>query len=687
MSQQMTSDTSVARPTANTVIESIGVYLPPNEVSTSDIISGVKYSLRYPLERLTGIKSRRMAGDTEFAIDLAVHAIENCLATSRYEAPDIDLIVCCNISRYDGPNFHFSFEPGTAIRLKKHFNMDSALAFDISNACAGMFTGVFIVNAFIKAGLIRRGLVVSGEYITHLTKTAQKEISEHVDSRVACLTLGDSGAAMILERAPSNDVGFHSIDMMTLGKYSDLCIARPTFEKHGGAIMLTESVKLHAVAIKQSVEHAIHHVLKLRKPPNKAMQYVIMHQTARTAIADTAKRINNSLKQDILHRDNMINNLADRGNTSTTTHFVALWDNILNDKIQSFDNMVFVVQASGITIGTAAYTFDDLPERVRGAQKGAVEKVAVTREPADAWQQTQLPRVRIESVGVVGDHRAVSRDAIELASIAGEAALDDSQYSAGDIDLLIHAGVHRNDFICEPALAAIIAGRMKLNDDIASPEEPTTFAFDIINGAIGFLDSCRTAVAFVKSRQQATAMVVASEIENNADVFPDQLVGLKETGSAIVLDEAPEGADEGFGAFVFQDFTEHIDDFQSYIGQEGGKSYLSFVRHPETNDHVLDCIPKVVDRLLKRERIDRSRITAVFPPQISPDFVGALADRLNMDRDRFVDIAESGKDYYTSSIPCAMHAARKSGCVKSGDVGLLIAAGTGVQVGCAIYYF
>ena len=65
--KQVSSDAAVARPTANTVIESIGVYLPPKEVSTSDIVSGVKYSLRYPLERLTGIASRRMAGDTEFA--------------------------------------------------------------------------------------------------------------------------------------------------------------------------------------------------------------------------------------------------------------------------------------------------------------------------------------------------------------------------------------------------------------------------------------------------------------------------------------------------------------------------------------------------------------------------------------------------------------------------------------------
>ncbi|MFT5129449.1 MAG: 3-oxoacyl-[acyl-carrier-protein] synthase III, partial [Rhodothermales bacterium] len=58
-----------------TVIESLGVYLPPKEVTTKEILRACKQKIFLPLQRLTGIKSRRMAGDDEFAIDLAERAI------------------------------------------------------------------------------------------------------------------------------------------------------------------------------------------------------------------------------------------------------------------------------------------------------------------------------------------------------------------------------------------------------------------------------------------------------------------------------------------------------------------------------------------------------------------------------------------------------------------------------------
>jgi 3-oxoacyl-[acyl-carrier-protein] synthase III len=79
-------------------------------------------------------------------------------------------------SRYDGPNFQFFFEPSTAVRLKHRLGFYNALVFDISCACAGMFAAIHVIDAMIRAGLVKRGMVVSGEYITPLTETAQKEI-------------------------------------------------------------------------------------------------------------------------------------------------------------------------------------------------------------------------------------------------------------------------------------------------------------------------------------------------------------------------------------------------------------------------------------------------------------------------------------------------------------------------------
>src|SRR5262249_51814538 len=147
------------------------------------------------------IRTRRVAGEAELSIDLAKRAVESCLAASHHGPADIDLLICCNISRCDRPGLGFSLEPSTAVRLKHHFGFENALAFDLSNACAGMFTAIAVTDAYLKLGLIRRGMVVSGEYITHLTQTAQKEIHGLLDARLACLTLGDAGAAVLLERS------------------------------------------------------------------------------------------------------------------------------------------------------------------------------------------------------------------------------------------------------------------------------------------------------------------------------------------------------------------------------------------------------------------------------------------------------------------------------------------------------
>ena len=82
-----------------------------------------------------------------------------------------------------------------------------------------------------------------------------------------------------------------------------------------------------------------------------------------------------------------------------------------------------------------------------------------------------------------------------------------------------------------------------------------------------------------------------------------------------------------------------------------------------------------------------SQIKAIFPPQISRDFIGCLSRQLDVIHDKFVDIVADGKDLFTSSMACAFGAARESARVKTGDIGLVISVGTGIQVGCATYYF
>src|SRR5947209_6243750 len=55
---------------SSTLIESLGVYLPKKVVSTADVLRNCNKPVLFPLEDFTGIKSRRVVGEEEYAIDL-----------------------------------------------------------------------------------------------------------------------------------------------------------------------------------------------------------------------------------------------------------------------------------------------------------------------------------------------------------------------------------------------------------------------------------------------------------------------------------------------------------------------------------------------------------------------------------------------------------------------------------------
>ncbi len=667
----------------NTIIESIGVYLPTQSLSTDEVIQGCKNPIPFPFEKVTGIKNRRVAGQGEFSIDLAKRAVAECLANSKYHPADIDLLICCNISRYDGKNM-LAFEPNTSIKLRKDFNFSNALVFDIANACAGMFTGIHIVDAFLKAGAIRRGMVVSGEYITHLTQSAQREIEGFMDSRMACLTLGDAGAALILEQAADQQVGFQEIDMQTLGRYGQYCIAKTS--EQGGMIMYTDSVNLTDVAVKSGAKHAMD-VLERGGWGAESFQHLIMHQTSSTTLNSARNEINRLLSSNVCHDGNTINNLEQRGNTASTSHVVALADHIRNQKIQSGDQVIFSVSASGLTTGTALYVFDDLPDRLRQSE---VQKISdpspMVQKALYSNKQSNGPHIRIESVGTVPETTLGRNDSFALLKSAAVNGLSKSSYQCNDIGLLIYAGVYRSDYVLEPAYAALLAGELGMNAMGTSMDGKKTFAFDVFNGALGFLNACHLAQQMIAAGKCQTAMVVAAENENNATLFPNEQLGIQETASAFILDTHPlEG--KGFSRFLFNYHEESLDAYTTYCDLKEVTPHLLVEKAPNLETLYLDAILSAVKELLELENLDLKQIDWVFPPQISTEFIIRLSEALNLPGQKFVDVVGEGPDLFSSSLPYAFEYAFAQGWVKTGHIGLMITVGSGIQVGCAIYHF
>jgi 3-oxoacyl-[acyl-carrier-protein] synthase III len=667
--------------TTRSVIEAIGVYLPPKRVTTAEILGGCANPVRVPLERLTGIRVRHLAGESEFSFDLAAKAVADCLERSRTDPDDYDILICANISRYDGPRL-VTYEPSTAVRLQKRFGFSQAVAMDVSNACAGMWTAVYVVDAMIRTGAIRRGMVVSGEYISYLTDTAQKEIVDHLDSQLASLTLGDAGVAVVLGVSPRPDVGFHDIELYTLSKYSRYCIAKPTDQAHGGAAMYTDAINVTASVVPHAARHA-EEMLRRNDQPLADINHIVPHQTSRLSMQDALKEIGARFDVDLPRR--LINNLAERGNTASTSHFLALHDAINSERIQSGDEVLFLISGSGQTTGTALYTCDDLPDRVRA--RSPLSRVnGAARTTPNRGEVISVP-LCIESVAAAAPDAGQSADTLEMLHAASLECLGKSRFSKEQIELLVSVGVFRKEFLTEPAIAALLAGDLEMNDYREPTDEHKTLCFDLLNGGIGFLNACHLVTELSRAGCLARAMIVASELENNADVAPDHLLGLREIGTAVILHEAEDG-ETGFEAFGFYHYPQH-QDARYVIGtwNEQGQPYLVPSQNSELCAKYLSCIEQSVPEFLGQQGLDTNDFRFLLPPQVSPEFVRQVGERLGFDDRSVVNVATDGEDLGTSSTPVAMQAVLERQLAQKGDLGLILNVGSGIQVACATYRF
>ena len=334
-------------------IESVGVRLPAQRLTTKDLMSQTRHRTRIQLERLTGIHERHVVGPGENSFTLAVGAARDCLAHSLHQASDIEMLINTSITRSKG-KFSQSFEPPLSQYVKQAIGASRAVSFDLSNACAGMLTGVFLLQDLVARGEISCGMVVSGEYISHLSWNAAKQIRSLFSKQLASLTLGDAGAAVIVERVPRGTPGIEVIGFTTLAEHSRLCLAFPSMVGPG-AQMYTKSRTLQKVAI-QDMPTLVAEVIGEAGIDLADIDYLIPHQTSARAIRKGTQEFARRLGAEPKH---MVVNLEEYGNTSLTTLFVALHKYLAEQRMHKGDRVMLLALASGIEIGIAIFTIGE----------------------------------------------------------------------------------------------------------------------------------------------------------------------------------------------------------------------------------------------------------------------------------------------------------------------------------------
>ncbi|MEV6768943.1 3-oxoacyl-[acyl-carrier-protein] synthase III C-terminal domain-containing protein [Nocardia sp. NPDC051030] len=344
-----------------TRFESIGAYTPSTIRSTEDVIASLSVPRGLDLERITGIKNRHVYDSDpdhyESSFALAMEAIGDCLAHSDYTADEIDVVINVSITRFRGPGHH-CYAPSFALMLRNEIGAFNALHFDLSNACAGMITGVLLLDRMIKSGVVRNGLVVSGEQITPIAETAVREISQPYDPQFAALTVGDAAVAVLVDNRGDDHDEIHYIELMTTSAGAEHCIGMPS-EKTTGIAMYTDN---RALASESRYQQGISRIADYFSATGRAWEsekfdYWIHHQFSGPAIDYIASLTERHFETPM---PQLLDVYAEYGNTASTSHFLVLHEHLAKQAIPKGSKVLLVPEASGVVSGHLAATISRL---------------------------------------------------------------------------------------------------------------------------------------------------------------------------------------------------------------------------------------------------------------------------------------------------------------------------------------
>lgn len=191
-----------AKGAAHTRILSYGAARGELAVDNDALVGPIDSSDEW-IQQRTGIITRMRAEHDTNAIDLAIAAGTEAIATAGIDPSLIDLVIVATISNP-------SQTPSVAAIVADRVGANPAAAYDINAACAGYAYAVAQADALIRGGAATYALVIGTEKLSDIVDPTDRSIS---------FLLGDgAGAALI---GPSETPGISSTVWGSDGSKSD----------------------------------------------------------------------------------------------------------------------------------------------------------------------------------------------------------------------------------------------------------------------------------------------------------------------------------------------------------------------------------------------------------------------------------------------------------------------------------
>ena len=329
-------------------IKAISYYLPERVVTNEELVKEFPEWSVEKVAQKVGVHSRHLAAEDETAGDMAAKAARKLFDEYGIAPSDIDFVMLCTQS----PDY---FLPSTACVLQDRLGIPtSAGAFDYNLGCSGCIYGMAMAKGLITAGIAKNVLLLTAEtYNKYLHPSDKSNRSIFGDGAAACLISTD-GFARIGDFVLGTDgSGANSLIVKT-GAARQKQATGQWVEDEEEHVWRDDYLYMNGGAIfnftLDAVPEMMKHILEKNGMTKDEVDYYVFHQ-ANKFMLNTIRKVC------VLPKDKFFVNLAETGNTVSSTVMIGLKNCLDDGTIKSGDKVMVTGFGVGLSWGGTILKF------------------------------------------------------------------------------------------------------------------------------------------------------------------------------------------------------------------------------------------------------------------------------------------------------------------------------------------
>lgn len=313
-------------------------------------------SLTEKLKKITGIEERRYASRDQVTSDLGLIAAKAAIEDSGIDPETLDYIIFAhNFGDVRFGTVQSDMVPSLAARVKHLLKIENnfCVAYDVLFGCPGWIEGVIQANAFIKAGIAKRCMIIGAETLSRVVDIHDRD----------SMIYADGAGAVVLEYNDQDNSGIQShLSASYTLKEKDYLFFGKSYNNE--ACQDTKYIKMEGRKI---YEFALVHVPDAMKKCLDESKYSI-HQVNKIIIHQANEKMDEAIVERFykLYGLKMPENIMPMviqklGNSSVATIpsllTMILKGELENHEIQKGDIVLFASVGAGMNINAFVYQF------------------------------------------------------------------------------------------------------------------------------------------------------------------------------------------------------------------------------------------------------------------------------------------------------------------------------------------